>query len=135
MMKYRLIRNRFGMDGIFGELQNDKGQTLFNTLEHAYGPGPMYEPKLPEGVYRCFKRASNRFQCDVYEIAKVPGHTDILFHVGNYNDNSDGCVLLGMGLGHKLDGGRMITASQKAFDIFMTLMDGKDIELLVEDHR
>ena len=88
-------------DGIFSELYYDSD--LFAvTLEHAYvQPDGTWLPKLPRGdTYTCVRgmhslehwNMGRPFEC--FEVTGVPGHTGILFHVGNKNDDSDGCILL-----------------------------------------
>lgn len=91
----------FFQSGIFGELQNDDGSIICYTLEHAY-PDPNssnYLPKVPAGVFTC-KRGMHILEgmsapFETFEITGVPGHTNILFHTGNVNADSAGCVLLG----------------------------------------
>ena len=63
----------------------------------------------------------------------VPNHTGILFHAGNWQDDSNGCVLLGKTCTTSARG-TMITDSQMTFHLFMTDLDGIDaFPLLVED--
>ena len=60
--------------------------------------------------------------------------TGVLFHHGNYSRDSDGCILLGMGLGRMKDGGRMLTSSNVACKQFMKTQDGaKEFTLTVID--
>jgi hypothetical protein len=70
---------------------------------------------------------------DTFEITDVPLHNNILFHPGNYNDDSEGCVLLGKAYGMKLNGGKMIVNSRNAFDHFMYLQEGVDSFVLIVD--
>ncbi len=95
-----LKRTDFRKDGIYGVLMRDDGSTLAYTLEHSYRDAfGNYGPKLPEGSYQCargthrLKGAESNFE--TFEVMDVPGHTDILFHIGNFNDDSEGCILLG----------------------------------------
>ena len=126
-MNLRLVRrNDAGADGVFSELSDLKGNFLFVTLEHSYNN----KPKIPDGTYIC-KRGMHRLHSmtedfETFEITGVEGHTNILFHVGNYNADSEGCVLLGKSIGHMLKGGRMICASKQAFEAFMKLQEGCD---------
>jgi hypothetical protein len=121
-MKLVLERMDFRKDGIFGELQNERGEMLFVTLEHSFDG----EPALPPGEYRCVREFSEKFKCELYELKDVPGHTEIKFHEGNYGDESSGCILLGTGLGHKNDGGWMITDSRRAMKEFMKMLDSDE---------
>lgn len=131
-MDLKLTRNKFCSDGVFGELHTMSGQFIAVTLEHSYDD----VPKLPPGSYVC-ERGQHKLHgmeksFEAFEVKDVPGHSGILFHVGNYNENSDGCILLGKGLGKKLSGGMMIMDSQKTFDAFMALQKDFTFNLIVE---
>lgn len=90
------------------------------TLEHAYPTSDAsFSAKIPAGTYVC-KRSSHRLHgmtedFVTFEVTGVPGHSGILFHWGNYNKDSEGCILLGMGK----RGDDMITLSRVAFEDFM----------------
>ena len=126
-MLFTLIRKEAREDGIFGELWGeDAKDPLCVTLEHSYDG----VPKLPPGEYTCV-RGPHRLHSmtqdfETFEITGVPGHTNILFHWGNYNSDSDGCVLLGRSLGRAGAGYQMITSSRKAFATFMAATAGVD---------
>lgn len=126
-------------DGIFGLLVDVDGNVLFHTLQHAYDSGQgngSYAPKLKPGDYNCVRglhrleRMTQDFT--TFEITNVPGHTNILFHVGNYNEDSEGCVLLGL---DEIDsnGKHMLISSRVAFQEFMELLkDLNSFTLTVE---
>jgi len=126
----KLTRKEFREDGIFGELLNDRRDLLAVTLEHSYPFGDGYAAKVPPGEYKCVRRFSPHLGYEVFEITGVPDHDNILIHVGNYNDESDGCVLLGTQIGNKLNGGKMVMSSRVAFNSFMKSLDGIDEFLL-----
>ena len=97
-----LTRTRGVEHGIFGILDAQGGRRICVTLEHAYPfGGVLYVPKLPDGDYQCVRGAHRLASQDnpfmTFEIMGVPGHTGMLFHVGNYNRDSAGCVLVGTG--------------------------------------
>lgn len=54
-----------------------------------------------------------------FEVTNVPGHTGILFHWGNSEGDSSGCILLG-----EYRTGSMVFKSKKAFEHFMTKLIG-----------
>lgn len=117
----RLVRYASSEVGIFGELQNDDGKHLYYTLEHAYFLDGNYVPKIPIGTYKCV-RGQHQLEhmtepFTTYEITGIDGHSKILFHWGNYNADSSGCVLVG--LDHTAE---MITNSKEAFNEFMQYM-------------
>lgn len=114
-------------DGIFGAVFDQNGNKLFSTLEHAYlQDDGTYAPKVPDGFYVCirgFHRLEGMsFDFPTYEITNVVKHTEILFHWGNYNKDSAGCVLLGQDI-EKNGDAWMITDSRKAFAIFMQMQN------------
>lgn len=124
-MNLILIRNKFMLYGIMGELTDVAGGIICVTLEHAYAQADnSYLPKLPCGDYNCYRgehRLHNLIPFTTFEITGVPECTRILFHKGNTNKDSEGCVLLGTtkdALG--------IADSHDAFDKFMSLQSGVD---------
>jgi hypothetical protein len=128
-----LIRNDFREDGIFGVLLDDLGNQIAVTLEHAYVQADSsYQPKLGKGMYQCMRGehqlAGMSQPFETFEITGVPGHTDILFHRGNYNADSAGCVLLGNAVSEN-----MITNSKLAFYSFMVKLNGIDTFTLTVD--
>lgn len=122
-MNLKLIRKEFKQSGIFGRLETEDGRLVAHTLERAY-PSPANEfmnndfiPKLPHGVYRCIRgvhRLHDLKPFETFEVMRVPGATGILFHVGNYNKDSEGCILVGQGV--MADA---LVYSRKAFEDFM----------------
>jgi len=130
-MTLRLRRIEFREDGIFSELYLPDGKILAHTLEHSFAS----VPKLYDGTFNCVRgvhKLHNNVPFQTFEITGVSGHTGILFHVGNWNDDSDGCVLLGSGMAQSSKG-QMVTGSMTTFTEFMTLLQGLDqFELIVE---
>ena len=112
--------------GAFGQIIDELSNVVCVTLEHAYLQADnSYLPKLPAGEYTC-KRGQHRLASmtqdfTTFEIENVPGHTDILFHWGNTNSDSAGCVLVG-----KHIWGDMISNSRVTFSSFMEMLDGVD---------
>lgn len=121
-----LRRPAFRDDGIFGELWFDGDTYPFSvTLEHSYNG----QPKLPAGIYRCVRgqhALHNGVPFETFEITGVAGHSAILFHAGNYNRDSEGCVLLGREIVNAPDGSEMITGSRLEFHQFMARLEGID---------
>lgn len=122
-MDLKLVTTDSVKSGIFGMLYSvESPKPVFHTLEHAYETTlGTYEPKLLPGNYLCI-RGQHRLHSgpiETFEITGVPNHNGILFHYGNYNTDSDGCVLVGI---DRI--GDMITDSRDAFASFMKLQDG-----------
>lgn len=129
----KLYRYEHGANGIFGSLTYDAGLPFCSTLEHAYAqPDGSFLSKISDGVYNCVRGTHQlegmKAPFQTFKIMQVPDvsnpgqfHTDILFHVGNTNADSAGCVLLGSGRTAS-----MILQSQLTFNNFMKLMDDID---------
>ena len=122
-MTLTLTHTAYTPNGVFGVLTSEGGLKLADTLEHAYNEQNSLpdQPKLPLGEYTCLRGMhslhSHPETFSAYEVTGVPGHTGILFHIGNYNNDSDGCILLGQYLDNT-----MIIHSKQTFDAFMTVM-------------
>jgi hypothetical protein len=126
----KLVRNEYSANGIFGTLNQDDGTQVAVTLEHAYlQPDGSYAPKTPAGVYTCVKGLHTLEHTpvpfDAFEITNVPGHTNILIHIGNYNADSEGCCLIG---DERV--GDMIVNSKITFLNFMNAMATTDSFIL-----
>lgn len=134
-MDLKLIRKQSSSDGIFSELRNFSDRLIAVTLEHAYWINDKWLPKIPHGEYVCIRglHRLERMKHDftTFEITGVPNHTNLLFHVGNYNFDSDGCVLLG----EEIEGPKShywIKNSQAAFQKFMLIQDMNLFKLTVQ---
>lgn len=95
-----LIRKDSNQDGIFSELRDSSGNLIANTLEHSYPDNNGgWEAKIPKGTYVCVlgqHRLHGMTQdFTTYEITGVAGHINLLFHWGNYDKDSEGCILVG----------------------------------------
>lgn len=120
----KLQRLEFREDGIFSKLLDDNGNIVAYTLEHSFD----MNPKIYDGEFTCIRgthRLHNMIPFQTFEITGVVGHTNLLFHQGNYNVDSDGCCLLGAEIVDS-DKGRMVTNSVTTFAKFMEMMDGID---------
>lgn len=126
-MKLKLENIEFSEHGIFGILEDENNFFALNTLQHAYPSNDafLWKPKLPPGDYVCvrgFHRLPSMVDVfETFEITNVPGHTGILFHVGNFNKDSEGCVLLAYGRK-----GNDLIESKAGFQAFMDYVDGID---------
>lgn len=131
-MDLRIKRTGYHADGILGQLLGPDGAILFYTLEHSYLEDDHYAPKLAGGRYLCVLGAhrlhgmTEDFQA--YEVMGVPEFqgepvSGILFHWGNYNRDSEGCILLGMSEA-EIGGVDMVTSSRNAWAKFMSMQTG-----------
>ena len=80
--------------------------------------------KIPPGMYNCTRSRYFRGGYDTFEI-HVPGHSRILFHKGNWETDSEGCVLIGESFA-RLKDKEAIADSSGGFGEFMALAQGVD---------
>ena len=69
------------------------------------------ETAIPAGTYNVVVTPSNRFKRDLPLLENVPGFQGIRIHPGNTADDTEGCILVGVG---KTPAG--VTDSRRAFD-------------------
>ncbi len=104
-MKINLIRTQFGNDATNGLLFIDEVFECF-TLEDQYQEKKVYgETCIPEGTYPVeFSKEGgfhNRYKAKydfhkgMLEIKDIPNFKWVLFHLGNTDENTAGCVLVG----------------------------------------
>ena len=104
-MKINLIRTQFGDDATNGLLFIDEVFECF-TLEDQYQDKKVYgETCIPEGTYTVeFRKEGgfhNRYKAKydfhkgMLEIKDIPNFKWVLFHLGNTDENTAGCVLVG----------------------------------------
>lgn len=132
-MKFTLKRTEFSDNGIFSDLLDESGELVAKCAEHAYSD----MPKVYDGEFICIRGLHQlhgmTHQFETFEITGVAGHTNILFHMGNWPQiDSDGCVLLGQAIVDNPKG-RMVTNSINTFAKFMGLLEGQgSFTLMVE---
>lgn len=131
-MKLTLKRMEFREDGILSYLKDEAGNVLFKTLEHSYDK----YPKLYNGEFKCVRgihQLHGGKPFETFEITGVKGHSGILFHVGNFNRDSDGCVLVGKDFATDPSGAKMVVFSRKAFaELIELLRDVDEFQLIVQ---
>ena len=101
----------------FGVLLDDDGDPFAVTLEDPWNGNETDISCIRPGRYICRKRHSPRHG-DTYEVTNVEGRTHILFHVGNTEENTKGCILVGEEFGY-LGGDPAIINSGKGYREFM----------------
>lgn len=90
-----LLRNRKAVDdtGILGYLLSDSYQVCC-TFELPYLDNEPFKSSIPVGTYKCkvkYSKAKGR----VIQVLNVPNRDDILIHVGNTAEDTQGCILVG----------------------------------------
>src|SRR5689334_23781274 len=109
---------------IVGE-SHDPIFTLENPLRET-----LVDSRIPDGQYECCTHSGPRFQ-DVYEVKDVPERTEILIHCGNFEKDTTGCILLGLGAVMYQDGQPMVTSSKLALDKFRKLVGAEPFLLTI----
>lgn len=140
-MKLRLVRKQCREDGVFSDLLSEDGSLLAQTLEHAYEGVPdiedkgTYRAKIIKGEYTCQRGEHLLHGMEkpfaTFEVLSVPNAWGILFHWGNFNKNSEGCILVGSHVERAEDGSQMLTDSRKAFDRLMAELRSVDTFQLI----
>lgn len=106
------------------------GQSRFVTHELPWKDNLSKQSCIPEGDYvaskvhnRTLYNGSHTIKT-TFEVNAVPSRNGILFHSGNSNGNTMGCILLGMAFGI-MDGGSIVQ-SRDAFQAFIDLLSPYD---------
>lgn len=86
------------------------------TLELPWKQNKKNISCIPAGVYHCKKTSSPKFG-ETYEVTEVQNRTHIVFHKGNLDEHTKGCILLGESFG-LLEGEPAILSSRDAFTEF-----------------
>lgn len=92
-------------------------------VAESYPRGPQFV-KIPPGRYLCRRTVYYTGGYDTYEIAGVAGHSRLLFHAGNEELDSEGCILVGERFGW-LGVRPAILQSRSGFREFMRLLAGR----------
>jgi len=123
MKQFKLIRVAYIADGTFGVLF-DEDTPFCLTLEREWKSNQKGESCIPTGYYLCKRVQSPKFG-DTFEICDVVGRSHILFHKGNLEDDSHGCVITGEEYG-KYKNKVAVLSSGKAFGEFKQRTNGID---------
>ena len=104
----RIVVDRFydNGDATIGVMMVDSKFQAFTLEDEKRTKKVAGETRIPAGLYFIdfqkivtpkTKSYRNRYDWFTFhlEIKNVPGFTNIYFHVGNYDTDTDGCVLLG----------------------------------------
>lgn len=95
------------------KIQDHDHRPLY-TLENPWKENIPSVSCIPQGEYQCCPFNGNKFK-NVYEIENVEGRTYILFHKGNYEHDTKGCILPGLGIDSSLHES-MVTHSVSAMN-------------------
>lgn len=131
-MELTLKRVAFHDDGTIGVLLSGSVPVCL-TLEEEWKDNERNISCIPLGSYTC-RRVTTPKHGTTYEVAGVPGRSAILFHSGNTEEDTMGCIITGREFGWMTvkdeDSGAertklAVLRSREAFSQFMEAVDGK----------
>ena len=142
-MNLNLTRTESIADGTFGLLRVNAG-LLLHTLEDDWRDNERSESCIPAGVYLLERTIYRKHNYETFEVTGVPDRSRILIHPGNTEEDTMGCILVGLRQGSVRVADdedthaagiwkRGVVASQEAFRRFMRAMANVDeAELTIE---
>ncbi len=131
MRKFKLIRVAYIPDGTFGVLF-DGDIPFCLTLEREWKDNKRNISCIPVGIYTCKRIDSPKFG-DTFQVLRVPDRSDILFHKGNIEDDSHGCIIIGEQY-HNYKGKVSLKASREGYAEFHRILNPDDwFELEITD--
>jgi hypothetical protein len=114
--------------GTLGQLKINK-VPFCSTIEPSARFNEVGESSIPAGQYECGIYSSAKYP-NVYQVLNVPGRTHILFHKGNTEKDTNGCIILGSHF-DKLQGIRAVMNSGKTFKKFREIIGAKPFHLTI----
>jgi hypothetical protein len=136
-MKITVERFDFGSDDTIGKVFIDGKFYCYCIEDEVRKVKVKGETCIPNGTYKVSKRHSPKFSPkfghDMLWIKDVPGFEFILIHTGNTDNDTEGCLIVGMRIG-QLEGQRAVldskTAYNKIYPIISKAIDlGLDVEI------
>jgi len=108
------------------------------TLERPWLDNKSSISCIPTGTYHCLRCSNSPDYAfgnspqfgDTFQVYQVPGRSKILFHKGNIDDDTHGCILLGEQY-QPLGDESAILSSKAAFNEFKKLTNGLDEFILI----
>lgn len=142
-MKILIERFDSGSNDTIGKLYID-GDFMCYTLEDEFREVKKKgDTRIPSGTYKVGKRYSPSFSPktghDMLWVKDVPGFQFILIHTGNTEDDTEGCLIVGMKIG-SLNNKRAVldskTAYNKIYPIISDAIDnGEEVEIIYMDTK
>ena len=132
-----LVRGKPTPDGTFGTMSVPFLPFLLYTCEDDWKDNAPNVSCIPEGEYTLRRTVYHKHGYETFEVMGIPGRSRILIHPGNTEEDTAGCILIGMRRGtlhvaKDEDTGatnvekRAVVESQEAFRRFMRAMQGTD---------
>lgn len=132
-----LVRFAYTPMGTFGKLVLPNNKELY-TVEKAWRANRKAESCIPEGEYKLRKRdspvvarTSRGKYPQGWEVVNVPDRTFIMIHVGNTENDLDGCIAPGIDLGF-VHNKWAVVQSAVAMDELMTALTKAEYDLTIK---
>lgn len=130
--KLTISRVLTGNSGTFGVLIFENIPFAV-TLEREWLDNARNISCIPAGEYVCKRVNSPKFG-STFEVTEVPGRSHILFHKGNIDDDSHGCILIGEQFG-EIGYNKGIKASAQGYGEFMAILShDMEFNLVIVDN-
>jgi len=117
----RFLSNSFATHGVL--IKDDMPFAV--TLERPWLLNKVNTSCIPAGEYICKRIVSPKFG-RTYEITGVEDRSHILFHSGNWVDDSSGCIIVAKEFG-ELSKGIFISDSKRGMTELLTIVKGLDV--------
>lgn len=137
-----LARTESTADGVFGTWSSP-GIPALHTCEEEDRNNERSVSCIPAGTYPLRRTIYHKHGIPTFEVCGVPGRDRILIHPGNTEEDTQGCILLGLRR-DKLwvtdeDSGQRVQkhavlGSKQAFALWMESMDGITESTLMVGH-
>ena len=92
----RLTRMEQTPDGVFGELTLPLPWPKLVTCEDDWLDNQRGKSCIPAGIYLLHRTVYHKHNYEVFEVTGVQGRDHILLHAGNTEEDTEGCILVGM---------------------------------------
>lgn len=111
---------------------------MLTVLNHVHDPiftleNPLrdtdHDSRIPAGHYDVELYSGTKYK-DVFKLKHVPGRTDILIHWGNFEKDTEGCILLG-NKSQTVGRDPAVLNSRLAFDYFSMLVNREPFSLTI----
>jgi hypothetical protein len=130
MKRVSLFRYQCDINATLGLLSIPGYRGLY-TLENPWLDNKRNVSCIPTGRYICKPFSGEKYK-NVYQVLNVENRSSILFHHGNWERNTQGCILVGYGVDYITRSSPMITNSKAAMDKMRSLLKEEDFELIIE---
>jgi hypothetical protein len=147
-MIVKLIRFSSQENSTLGLLYIDGAFQCFTIEDEFRTEKVMHETRIPEGIYELgirdvggfherYKTKFRGIHKGMIQVMDVPNFEYILLHIGNWEDQTSGCLLLGNSVKQNVTGSGMVIESKIAYFrvyplIMRQLQKGKKVYLNIE---